>query len=74
MDQSEFAHRFQFHPADVQNTVDQHEMIAKGHRNLAIMVDGLVPDGREKSLFVAKLEEAAMWGHAALDRADGPRS
>jgi hypothetical protein len=40
--------------------------------DVACTFNVLLPDGREKSAAVAKLEEAMMWGSAAIARNGGP--
>lgn len=35
---------------------------------LAVIIDGLVPDSREKSLAMTKLEECVMWANAGIAR------
>lgn len=74
MNQSELEHRFQFHPADAQNTKDQHQAVRAACLNCAQEINDYVPDGREKSLAIEHLETAMMFGNAGIARADGPRS
>lgn len=38
---------------------------------LALMIDALAPDSREKSLAVTSLEEAMMWANSAIARNPG---
>lgn len=68
------AHRFQFHPADADNTKDKHESV----RNVCLLAaDTIVqltgPPSREQSTAVTKLEEAMFWANAAIARGDGPK-
>lgn len=37
-------------------------------KSLALSIDVLCPDSREKSLAMTKLEEAIMWANAAIAR------
>lgn len=37
-------------------------------RGLALVINDVAPEGREKSLALTKLEEAAMWAEAAITR------
>lgn len=40
-------------------------------KNFAYTIDELVPDGREKSLAMTKLEECMMWANAGIARETG---
>jgi hypothetical protein len=69
------AHRFQFHPADDQNTQDAHQQVRDTLLEAAdtiVQVTG--PESREQSLAITKLEEAMFWANAAIARGDGPRT
>lgn len=69
------AHRFQFHPADAQNTKDAHQAIRDGCLDLADTVVELTgAPSREQSIAITKLEEVMMWANAAIARGDGPRA
>ena len=39
---------------------------------LARYINDVVPDGREKSLAITKLEEVMLWANAAIARQDRP--
>ena len=68
MDAAELEHRFTFHPpADEERRMD-HESIRLAGLKAAQLVDAKVPDGREKSLALTKLEEAVFWANAGLAR------
>jgi hypothetical protein len=73
MDNADLKHRFQFHPADADNTKDAHEDIRASCLHLAGVINQLCPEGREKSLAVTNLEQAMMWANAAIARGDGPK-
>ncbi|WP_456243376.1 Acb2/Tad1 domain-containing protein [Streptomyces lycii] len=64
MTPSDIEHRFAFHAA----TTDAHTSIRQACRRLADQLNEQVPDGREKSLAVTKLEEVMFWANAALAR------
>lgn len=68
MDQADLDNRFKFHPATEQSTQQRHASIREACLEAANVVDGLVPEGREKSLAVTKLEEAMMWANAGIAR------
>lgn len=70
----ELAHRFQFHPADAQNTKDAHETVREVLLSAADKIVELTgPPTREQSTAITKLEEAMFWANAAIARGDGPR-
>lgn len=70
----QLAHRFQFHPADAQNTKDAHETVRDVCLEAADkIVEATGPESREQSLAITKLEEAMFWANAAIARGDGPR-
>jgi hypothetical protein len=69
----QLAHRFQFHPADAENTKIAHETVREVLLEAAdqiVEVTGSM--SREQSLAVTKLEEAMFWANAAIARGDGP--
>jgi hypothetical protein len=69
----QLAHRFQFHPADSQNTKDAHEKVRDTLLNAAdTIVETTGAPCREQSLAITKLEEAMFWANAAIARGDGP--
>lgn len=69
----ELKYRLQFHPSDSENTKEKHEVV---RAVLLDAADKLVAAtgsfSREQSTMVTKIEEAAFWAHAAIDRSDGP--
>ncbi len=60
--------RFGFHPADTQDRQDRHGQVRQACLRAAQALDDLVPEGREKSLAITKLEEAMMWANAGIAR------
>lgn len=65
--QEEIARRFTSHPCEswqIENMIAVRDAI----RTAAEVVDGVSPDGREKSLAVTALEEAVFWANAAIAR------
>jgi hypothetical protein len=70
----QLAHRFQFHPADAENTKDAHEEVRNVLLEAADKILELTgAESREQSIAITKLEEAMFWSNAAIARGDGPR-
>jgi hypothetical protein len=71
----QLAHRFQFHPADSENTQAAHEKVRDVCLEAADkIVEATGATSREQSLAITKLEEAMFWANAAIARSDGPRT
>lgn len=64
----DLANRFQYHPPRTETRRTLHEDVRSSCLSLARDLDNLLPDGREKSLAITRLEEAMFWGNAALAR------
>jgi len=60
-------HRFTHHPPKGDQAVRYGEIRAHA-KELALIIDELAPDSREKSLAITHLEEAVMWANAAIAR------
>ena len=58
---------FSFHPA-TDDTGSKHEKVRGVLKSVAVELIRIVPDGREQSLMLTKLEEAMMWGNAGIAR------
>lgn len=63
----ELDRRFDFHPA-TGATGPVHAEIRRLHRELANDVVRLVPEGREQSLAITKIEESMYWANAGIAR------
>lgn len=61
-------HRFAYHRPKDDETIGAHETVRALTGRLAHDFDVLVPNGREKSLAITKLEEAMFWANAAIAR------
>ena len=59
--------RFNYHAPDTER-VQLHEQAREQLKLVAHFVESRVPDGREKSLALTKLEEAMFWTNAAIAR------
>ena len=57
--------RLGFHPATDETRV-LHETVRTKFINLAVQLNDILPDGREKSLVFTALQEASMWSNAAI--------
>jgi len=67
--------RFQFHPADANNTIERHDNVRAVCLDAAeVILEETGPSSREQSLAITKLEEAMFWANAAIARGDGPQS
>ena len=68
MDKRELDNRFMFHSPKDQVTKDSHEAIRDACLQHAEFLEGLLPDSREKSLAITKLEEVMFWANAGIAR------
>jgi len=59
--------RFTYHPPKG-DQVQRYDVIRKRILELAEFLDAFIPDSREKSLAITKLEEVVMWANAAIAR------
>lgn len=65
--QEQIEHAFTYHmPKPGQP--EKYVQIRDTAKALALLIDGLAPDSREKSVSITKLEEAVMWANAAIAR------
>ena len=68
IDPGDIANRFDFHPADTDVKRQAHETVRAECRQLVEFLNDALPDGREKSLAITKLEEVMFWSNAAIAR------
>lgn len=61
----ELENRFGYHPA-TPITIPLHEQVRTRFFELAIWMNDMLPEGREKSLAFTALQEAAMWSNGAI--------
>ena len=67
MDQKTIENNFTYHaPKDDQP--QKYQGIRDSAKNLAYLIESFVPDSREKSLAITKLEEAVFWANAGIAR------
>ena len=67
MDAVELATRFTYHPP-TGALPEKYTLLRDAAKKLAELVEELVPESREKSLAMTKLEEAVMWANAGIAR------
>ena len=60
-------HIFTYH-APKPGQPEKYQAIREKCKELAGLIDDLVPDSREKSLSMTKLEECSMWANAGIAR------
>jgi hypothetical protein len=68
MQPADIENRFAFHAATTEEKRDAHTSVRQHCRKLADFLNEKLPDGREKSTAITKLEEVMFWGNAALAR------
>lgn len=68
MQTDELWKRFQHHPPKDAHTVKRHEMVRSSIANCVSHLLGVVPDSREQSIMLTKLEEAMFWANAGIAR------
>jgi hypothetical protein len=68
MDQTRLYHDFNHHPPKGNNIAVLHQEVRKRCLDLALFIDQSLPDCREKSLAVTKLEEVMYWTNAGVAR------
>jgi hypothetical protein len=63
---------FTYHPPTGPAQVETYQDIRTAGRQLAHVVDEMVPDGPEKTLAIRKIQEAVMWANAGIACAPPP--
>lgn len=71
MDHPELTNRFLYHAPTTSERARAHQLVRNYCASVAFRLDELVPDGREKSTAITKLEEAMFWANAAIARQAG---
>lgn len=69
MQPADIEHRFAFHAATTQEKRDEHTSVRQHCRRLADELNERLPEGREKSLAITRVEEVMFWANAAIARA-----
>lgn len=65
---ADLENRFAFHAATTEEKRNAHTSVRVACLNLAKFIDESLPDGREKSSAITKVEEAMFWANAGLAR------
>ena len=67
MDSLEIFNNYRYHQPDKEKA-QKHTNIRDAIREVADYLNDLLPESREKSIALTKLEEATMWANASLAR------
>jgi hypothetical protein len=65
---ADIKNRFAYHPANTEEKKQAHGDIRAAHGALAEYIRVNVPNSREKSIALTKLEESMFWANAAIAR------
>lgn len=68
-DLADLNNRFKYHRPD-ERAQNDHQAARAHFLAFACAIDSLLPESREKSLFLTNLEQAGFWAHAAIARHD----
>lgn len=68
MDTNELQNRFAYHAPKEPRIAEAHKSVRDKCGELAHELNGLVPEGREKSLAMTHLEEVMFWANSAIAR------
>lgn len=65
---NQIENNFKHHPPKDKEIILAHETVRNECRHLANTLDTLLPNSREKSLAMTKLEEVMFWANASIAR------
>lgn len=68
MDSKDIENRFAFHAASDEEKRNAHTSVRNVCREVADFLNEKLPEGREKSTAITKLEEVMFWANASLAR------
>ena len=66
--QDDLQNRFTYHPPLTDERRSAHENVRDECQALAEFMNEVLPEGREKSLVLTKIEETMFWANAAIAR------
>jgi hypothetical protein len=69
MDRKQLMEWFGYHPPSTPEVIAAHEAVRARIGSLTDWINDLLPDGREKSMALTDLDNAAMHANAAIARA-----
>lgn len=67
LSENEIINRVTYHKPS-ESGVERHKRLSDAAAALLRTIEEIVPDGREKSLAITKIEEAKMWASAGVAR------
>lgn len=70
MTNEEIVNRFTYH-APIGNQPERYQAIRAGALALAVLINDLAPDSREKSLSLTHLDEVVFWANSSIARNEG---
>lgn len=68
MQTPDIANRFTYHAPATPARADQHTQVRQACESFAHFLNSALPEGREKSHAVTKLEEVMFWANAGIAR------
>lgn len=60
--------RFKHHPPTSDEVISRHQRLRIVCDSVLMILEETIPDSRERSVAIAKLEEMGFWGHAGIAR------
>ena len=65
---TDLTNNYKYHPPKTQAVAESHEDVRAQAYSLARHLNEILPESREKSIALTKIEEAMMWANAAIAR------